>query len=326
MEPRVTTAAGRSADPSPAWLVLGGIGVGVYLAIAILSDAEALVDGVKRLGAAGILAVLGLSLANYLLRFARWHCYARAFGHRIPAFRHLVYYVAGFAFTISPGKVGEALRSLYLSRHGVSYPESLAMLFCERLVDLLAIAILALPVFIADAESRNWALPVMAGLVALVAAIGGGRLGAGSRWLSRRLPAGWRRYLDGMVRAAERSAELLTGYLLAGGLAIGLLAWLAEGVGLAILSQGLGHEIGLVTGISIYAMAVLAGTAVFFVPAGIGGTELAMTALLVSAGLPLNTALLATLLCRMATLWFAVLLGIASVLALHERRDGEPVR
>lgn len=324
LEPPVAPAAGR--NPNLAWLAIGGIGVAVYLLIAVLSDAQALAEGLKQLGAAGVCVILGLSLANYLLRFARWHRYARMFGHRIPALRHLLYYLAGFAFTISPGKVGEALRSLYLGRHGVSYPESLAMLFSERLVDLVAITILALPLFIVDAESRSWSLPVLVALVALVAAIGGGRLSAVIRWMSVRAPAKWRRYFDGPLKTAERSVELLTGYSLAAGLAIGLAAWLAEGVGLAVLADGLGFEIGTVSGISIYAMAVLAGVVVFFVPAGIGGTEIVMTALLVNAGLPLNAALLATLLCRMATLWFAVLLGIAAVLVLHDRRmaGGQP--
>jgi uncharacterized membrane protein YbhN (UPF0104 family) len=42
-----------------------------------------------------------------------------------------------------------------------------------------------------------------------------------------------------------------------------------------------------------------------------------MTTLLVEQGAPLPTAIIATLLCRLATLWFAVILGVAAASAVE---------
>jgi uncharacterized membrane protein YbhN (UPF0104 family) len=69
--------------------------------------------------------------------------------------------------------------------------------------------------------------------------------------------------------------------------------------------------------LGIYALAVLAGSAAFFLPAGLGGMELVMTTLLVAQGAPLPVAVVATLLCRIATLWFAVLIGMAAALTVE---------
>ena len=64
-------------------------------------------------------------------------------------------------------------------------------------------------------------------------------------------------------------------------------------------------------------MATLTGVAAIVLPAGIGGTEAVMTTLLVSRGASVADALIATLLCRLATLWFAVIIGLAATAILE---------
>ena len=66
------------------------------------------------------------------------------------------------------------------------------------------------------------------------------------------------------------------------------------------------------TGIGIYAIAVLAGV-LSFLPGGLGSTEAVMGVLLVAFGADGSAAVAITLLCRVATLWFAVALGGVAV-------------
>jgi uncharacterized membrane protein YbhN (UPF0104 family) len=51
-----------------------------------------------------------------------------------------------------------------------------------------------------------------------------------------------------------------------------------------------------------------------------------MTTLLVAAGAPLGAALVATVLCRIATLWLAVLIGVAASWIIEFRPAPRPVR
>src|ERR1700685_4349408 len=101
--------------------LLGAIGVAVYMATALATDSTKLLSALRQLGWIGCMSVLALSCVNYFLRFLRWQKYLAKLGHALPAFRHLLWYVSGFAFTVSPGKAGEAIRAFYLREHGVAY-------------------------------------------------------------------------------------------------------------------------------------------------------------------------------------------------------------
>ena len=75
---------------------------------------------------------VGVTFAiHLLLRFLRWQCYLVRLGCRVPWGPSLTCYLAGFALTTTPGKVGETLRLAYLTDYDVDYPASLSAFFAE---------------------------------------------------------------------------------------------------------------------------------------------------------------------------------------------------
>ena len=74
--------------------------------------------------------------------------------------------------------------------------------------------------------------------------------------------------------------------------------------------------------IGIYAAAIVVG-AVSFLPGGLGTTEAAMVTLLVNYGLGIPEAIVLTIVCRLLTLWIAVLLGwiAVGILRLTSQRE-----
>ena len=56
---------------------------------------------------------------------------------------------------------------------------------------------------------------------------------------------------------------------------------------------------------------------VSFVPGGLGGTELVMGSLLIVAGVDAPVAVSAVIICRLATLWFAVAIGLVAVVGIE---------
>ncbi|MGB1060716.1 MAG: flippase-like domain-containing protein, partial [Ketobacter sp.] len=84
------------------------------------------------------------------------------------------------------------------------------------------------------------------------------------------------------------------------------------------LLERLGQDISPIAAISIYGVAVLIG-AISFLPGGLGSTEAVMGLLLIASGVPEPVAIAATLICRIATLWFAVFIGliVAGILAIR---------
>ena len=101
------------------------------------------------------------------------------------------------------------------------------------------------------------------------------------------------------------------------GIALGLIAWGAEGIAFFYIMHVLGSDISLQTALFIYSFSMLVG-ALSFLPGGLGGTEASMVALLMLNGIGQPEAVAATVLIRLATLWFAVALGIVA-LSLPER-------
>ena len=67
----------------------------------------------------------------------------------------------------------------------------------------------------------------------------------------------------------------------------------------------------------IYGLAVLGGT-LTFLPGGIGGTEAIMVILLSFIGIDYISAIAITIVCRAATLWFAILIGGISFFFIKE--------
>jgi uncharacterized protein (TIRG00374 family) len=63
--------------------------------------------------------------------------------------------------------------------------------------------------------------------------------------------------------------------------------------------------------------------ALSFLPGGLGSTEAVMTTLLVAHGFAVGNAVLVTLVCRLVTLWLAVLLGWVAAL-FHRQRSLAP--
>jgi uncharacterized protein (TIRG00374 family) len=283
----------------------------IYATAMIASDLNDVADASGRVGVAGWSIVLALSLVNYGLRFARWHTYLHCLGHRVPIVYDMLLYLAGFALTTTPGKAGEAVRCLFLRRLGVEYTQSLAVLFAERILDLVVISALALALTTAVSAAP---LVIAVVVLAIFAALPLFR-GLATRLIPRRdnstTPSDrpWRSRLLMLLRNSAALTAPLPWY---GGFLIGLAAWAAEGIGLYFILNLIGSSISMTQSIGVYAASMLVG-ALSFIPGGIGSTEATMVVLLTLLGVEPAPALAATLICRIATLWFAVALGLLAL-------------
>jgi glycosyltransferase 2 family protein len=269
-----------------------------------------------------------LSLLNYFFRIARWSVYLKRFGFRFPAAFTGLSYVAGFAFTLSPGKVGEMVRARYYKEAGVPLGVTTAAFFVERMMDMLAMASMALVGF---AVSSGYSLVLwicFGGILALLAILGATPWERSQLWLMRHqhLPAALRNTVAGVLRILISARSLLCPRLLAFGFFLGLFAWGAEGLGLMVLGSLVPSvPIDWATASGIYAVAVLIG-ALSFLPGGLGTTEVVMATLLVTHGYAMPQAILLTMVCRILTLWLAVILGWSAVLVLRHYPEQESIK
>jgi len=267
-----------------------------------------------------LLGLLALSLVNYGLRFVRWHHYLQLFGHRIPTASSLRIYIGGFALTTTPGKAGEALRSVLLQPLGIPYPQSLAALLAERVGDLIAVMLLA---SIGLAAYPKGAPVVIVLSIAIVVSLfliqRRDWLQAIDEWVERRFHGRLARLFSGLIETVLHSSRLFSLPLLSYSIILGVVAWGAEGVAFYYLVQALGADMELGHALFIYAFSMLVG-AVSFLPGGLGGAELTMVTLLLLHGMPQGEAVAGTVIIRLTTLWFAVVLGALVLLPGRDSR------
>jgi uncharacterized protein (TIRG00374 family) len=273
-----------------------------------------------------IFSVLVLSLANYVLRFLRWEGLLESVGYRLPRARHMLIYVAGFSMALTPGKAGEAVRSIFLAEEGVNHRHSIACVGVERLYDVISVAILAVFVVSAWPTGALYVTFLLPMALALAFFVSEPRVAA---WMRARVmknasevPGLMRKVIRSVVELVVAATEFPRNVALRG-LPIGLAGWLLEGIGLWLLASQFEPELPMLLGVGIFSAAILVG-ALTFLPGGLGGTEVLMTTLLAAAGLSVSDAVAATAVCRLATLWFGLVLGILATLvvsriALHDR-------
>jgi uncharacterized protein (TIRG00374 family) len=279
-----------------------------YLGLSLWAGWREVLAAVIQLGPAVLLGLLMLSLSNYLLRFVRWARYLTLLDASVAWRINLNAYFAGFALTTSPGKLGETLRSVLLKPHGVPPAASLAAFFAERASDMLSILLLTAIGLWSYAPARLLVGVALAALcLALLLVQWTTLIAAVDRWAAARSSA----VAKLLVKLCEiilhfRRCFSLSALLM--GLAFGLAAWFAEAIGFYWLLDALGHPLAITTAIFIYAFAMLVG-GLSFLPGGLGSSEAVMIGLLTLNGLPAAAAVTATLICRLATLWFAVGLG-----------------
>ena len=268
----------------------------------------------SKVGILGILAALALSLVNYFIRFLRWTKYLHLLGHTLPFWQNLKIYMSGFALTTTPGKTGEALRSIFLKDYGIAYRQSFGVFLSERLSDLLAVLFISAFGLWIYPEARLLTVATALIIAFLLYAV------QQDKWLlwtekklkSGRLAGPAEFTIEALLsfRVAFRPKALLVGTFL------GVIAWAAEGLAFYFLLQLMGIEISFLSAQFIYAFSLLIG-AITLLPGGLGGVEVTMIQLLLLEGVSSADAAALTLLIRLTTLWFSVLLGL---LALPQKK------
>jgi uncharacterized protein (TIRG00374 family) len=262
-----------------------------------------------RLGWPAIVVAAGLSLINYALRVVRWRMYLQRLGHSLPWRFVSLTFMAGFAFTLSPGKLGEMVRARYYQPRGIPLAAVTGAFFVERLLDLVVMILLAVAVLAELQAYRSFlwvAVALVGGLLASVALVPWGVVAAR---LAQHPHGRLVNALQSVVRMFVSARLFLSPGMLLLGLAIGMAAWSCEAFGLKVVADVISPAPLSVAGaMGIYAIAIIVG-ALSFLPGGLGSTEAVMAALLVAHGFQTSQAILLTLICRLLTLWLAVVIG-----------------
>ena len=253
---------------------------------------------------------LALTALNYLLRFWRWQVYLARLEIEVPTGRSFAIFVAGLSGTITPAKLGEVLKCALLKRSfGVPVRRSVPIVLAERVTDASGVVVLAVA---AGAGTNRWPLLVLAlaGVAVIVLVVRSPLLGRFAR----------------LGEAPGAARTLLETRLLVGMTALSAVSWFCECLAAYVCVRGLRLDLSLGDTVVVFSLGSLAG-ALSFLPGGLGVAETSMTGLMrVLGDVPKAGAAAATVLIRLATLWFAVALGLVGLAVEAWLYRRQPVR
>ena len=264
-----------------------------------------------------IVMVAAISMCSFSIRAVRWLWLLDRRGYRPPRGRGYLAYLAGFALTALPGKLGELVRIRYFSAMGVPAQAVIACFFFERIIDLSVVLLLAS--LIAKTVAAFWVGAVFSGtlIIGVVALSALGKFWSViERYLAQR---GWRK-LASLVMGLGEALSGIKNYFntveVAVAASAGLVAFGIQALGFYYLTSRLGFGSGMFIAIAIFPLATLVGAA-SMVPGGIGTTEAATVFIMHQFGASLEVAFVAAIAMRIGTLWFAIAVGIVAASALE---------
>jgi len=310
-------------------LALGvALGAVVYLGLALWADGPQIAVALADFPLRWVALACGLSFLNYLIRFARWERYRAILGIRLEVVTSFRIYLAGLALTVTPGKMGEAFRSLLIAKEdGTPVARSAPMVLAERFTDLLGFLILVAVGGIASHPEHLWVFWGTLGLcAALLLLVGSPRAATAMLAVCARIPF-VRRFVDELHHALESTRALLRPRELPLATALSTVGWGCECVAFYLICEAaVPGGTDLLGATFVFALSAIVGAVLIVFPGGLGVTEASMGGLLTARfsahGLARDAAatqaLTATFLIRLCTLWFAVLLGLVA-LGVHAR-------
>ncbi|MBN1680667.1 MAG: flippase-like domain-containing protein [Anaerolineae bacterium] len=321
----------------------------VLIAVVVLTGVDELADRLDNFPLWLFVPILALKALNWSLRYLEWRYFLGVINVRtvwngnttaapspdepatIRERDSMILWLSGLAFSISPGKLAEVLKSLILKNMtGTEFSRSAPVIFMERLVDGLAVIILAtvsLFFMAGTLDSGDVSIPyVRAVLVgctlALLAAITLFQIKPLAHWVLDRTQAvpGIRRVHGGLVNLYEASYDLLKFRHLGWTTLLGIGAYFTDCIGFYLIMRGLAvggswtlfTQATFILGFSVIVAALSA------MPGGAGGRELTIGAMLTGVvGLSKGDAGTATFLISIFQVWVGVLLGLGMIAAFR---------
>ncbi len=291
------------------------LGVAVYGALVVWRDASSIAERLRTFAWWTFGAACGLSLANYGLRFLKWEYYLSVLGIRgVPKGESLLIFLSGFVLTVTPGKVGEVFKSVMLERsRGVPVARTAPIVVAERLTDLLGVVALITIGSTSFPGGGAWAIAGLVVVMSILVFASAETVWRRAVALLPRLPGPLGRFggraAPRIAAALESLRELVAPRHLVVPTLLSIVGWALEGCGMWLILQGFHQATSLPRAAFCYATSTLAG-ALVPVPGGLGVTEKMLEELMLSvAHVPGPVATAAMILERLATLWFAVLVG-----------------
>jgi len=117
----------------------------VFIALTVYADADRLILVFAKFNWAYAPLILGCTLLNYTFRYWKWDYYTKILNIRPRTSQNIIIFFAAFLMAVTPGKLGEVLKSYLLKEvNNTPITTSAPIIFSERLTDFIGLILIML--------------------------------------------------------------------------------------------------------------------------------------------------------------------------------------
>ncbi len=289
--------------------IVFGLAIFLYLIFAIFTNLKDLTETLKSFKWVFLPLLLLFSYFNYISRFLKWHYYVRLLKINASIKLSFSIFMSGLAMSLTPGKMGEVLKSYMLKQTiGESISKTAPIVFVERVTDFLSLVLLSLT----GAIYYNFGImsTVIVGVFFLVIILIVSNKKLSFKFIDTLGKIGFlTKHARRLHDAYESSYIMLQFKPLIYMVLLSLIAWFFECIGFYFVLYNFEKTILFILPIFVYSFSTIIGS-VTMLPGGLGATEGSLTYLLHINGFNSEEALASTFIIRTVTLWFALVIGV----------------
>ena len=287
--------------------------ISLYFIFLVISDLGEVYAQLNKMDTNYLPIILLLIPLCWIVLFTRWNLLLKNSNIHVPVKDNLKIYLSGFALSITPGKVGELIKSQLLkNKFGIPREKTAPIVLVEQLyniIGIIGVSILGLWYFEFGAHIILIAASL---LVIILILISSKRLFEKFLTLLSRI-----KFLSQYTSAFSNSYDVLRkstrGWVVVYATILSIVFWLVESViaYFVLLSFGVNH-IEFLSVITTYTSSIILGVA-SFLPLGIGVVEGSLAGFFTLQGVDVSIALTLVIFIRIFTRWIAVSVGFVSL-------------
>lgn len=223
--------------------------------------------------------------------------------------------------SITPGKAGELIKC-YMVKKDFNSPVSVttSIVFAERLTEMLSLIFMAMTGALMFSIYVEFVFIVMAVFMGVIYILTHENLCIKLLKIITKIKY-LQKYEKGFINAYKSVVELIKPGILIKMIILSIISWIFECYAFYLILINFNPEATFALATFVFTFSIIAGS-LSMIPGGIGVAEGSLTLLLSNFGFSYPSAVASTIILRVATLWFSVLLGII-FMSIYQTKYGK---
>ncbi len=284
-----------------------------YAIFLIFSDIQKLENKIIDFDIGYVPLIVSLVTCAWIPLYLRWNLLLKNSGEHASFKGNLSIYVSGFALSITPGKIGELIRTeLLKKKFNIPRTKTVPLIFVEKLYDLtgaIAIAIIGIWFF---HESRYIIIGGLVLLLSLFLLISSDKIFNKSLNFFSRFKI-MAKFLQPLSQSYQIIKISTRGKVAICALLLSISYWLITSLAVYFILIAFNiTKIEYLNVVSTFTASLFLGAA-SFIPGGIGVAEGSLVGLFHLQGIEITTAIMLVVMIRLFTLWYGVAVGFIAL-------------